>query len=112
MFASDPTSSSSRRTPLRAAGSKAIVRLQVLRMLICAFPYAMRHFHHEPDGPRNLDAAIRLLRRAGQEVPEVTKACIRWMNQDLGPGTSDLTRQTGKGYGLLDSIADAAAIRS
>jgi choline monooxygenase len=54
---------------------------------IYAFPYAdmVGTFIMIPTGPESSVLRFGYYGVEGRELPEVTKACIRWMNEELGP---------------------------
>lgn len=54
---------------------------------IYAFPYAdmVGTFIMMPTGPESSVLRFGYYGVEGRELPEVTKACIRWMNEELGP---------------------------
>jgi carnitine monooxygenase subunit len=66
---------------------------------IYAFPYAdmVGTFIMNPTGPESSMLRFGYYGAEGREMPEVTKACIRWMNQELGPEDIDLNKSNQKG---------------
>ena len=66
---------------------------------IYAFPYAdvVGTFIMNPIGPETSMLRFGYYGVQGRELPEVTKACIRWMNQDLGPEDIRLNTSNQKG---------------
>jgi carnitine monooxygenase subunit len=64
-----------------------------------AFPYAdvVGTFVMMPTGPETSMLRFGYYRVEGRELPEVTKSCIRWMNQDLGPEDIRLNASNQKG---------------
>lgn len=66
---------------------------------IYAFPYAdvVGTFIMNPTGPETSMLRFGYYGVQGREVPEVTKACIRWMNQELGPEDIRLNTSNQKG---------------
>jgi carnitine monooxygenase subunit len=66
---------------------------------IYAFPYAdmVGTFIMNPTGPETSTLRFGYYGAEGREMPEVTKACIRWMNQELGPEDIDLNKSNQKG---------------
>jgi choline monooxygenase len=64
-----------------------------------AFPYAdvVGTFIMNPTGPETSMLRFGYYSVQGREVPEVTKACIRWMNEDLGPEDIRLNTSNQKG---------------
>jgi choline monooxygenase len=66
---------------------------------IYAFPYAdmVGTFIMMPTGPETSVLRFGYYGVAGRKVPEVTQACIRWMNQDLGPEDIGLNKSNQKG---------------
>ncbi len=66
---------------------------------IYAFPYAdvVGTFIMNPTGPETSMLRFGYYGVQGRDVPEVTKACVRWMNQDLGPEDIRLNTSNQKG---------------
>jgi phenylpropionate dioxygenase-like ring-hydroxylating dioxygenase large terminal subunit len=66
---------------------------------IYAFPYAdmVGTFVMNPTGPETSMLRFGYYAAAGREMPEVTKACIRWMNQELGPEDIRLNKSNQRG---------------
>jgi phenylpropionate dioxygenase-like ring-hydroxylating dioxygenase large terminal subunit len=66
---------------------------------IYAFPYAdvVGTFIMNPTGPETSMLRFGYYAVQGKELPAVTKACIRWMNQDLGPEDIRLNTSNQKG---------------
>jgi choline monooxygenase len=66
---------------------------------IYAFPYAdmVGTFIMMPTGPETSVLRFGYYGVAGRKVPAVTQACIRWMNQDLGPEDIGLNKSNQKG---------------
>jgi phenylpropionate dioxygenase-like ring-hydroxylating dioxygenase large terminal subunit len=66
---------------------------------IYAFPYAdvVGTFIMNPTGPESSSLRFGYYGVEGRELPEVTKACIRWMNEDLGPEDIRLNVSNQKG---------------
>jgi choline monooxygenase len=66
---------------------------------IYAFPYAdvVGTFIMNPTGPETSMLRFGYYGVQGRELPEVTKACVRWMNQDLGPEDIQLNISNQKG---------------
>jgi choline monooxygenase len=66
---------------------------------IYAFPYAnmVGTFIMNPTGPETSMLRFGYYGVAGREMPEVTKACIRWMNEELGPEDINLNKSNQKG---------------
>ena len=66
---------------------------------IYAFPYAdvVGTFIMNPTGPETSMLRFGYYAVRGREVPAVTKACIRWMNQELGPEDIRLNTSNQKG---------------
>jgi choline monooxygenase len=66
---------------------------------IYAFPYAdmVGTFIMNPTGPETSTLRFGYYGVDGRSLPEVTKACIRWMNQDLGPEDIKLNVSNQKG---------------
>jgi carnitine monooxygenase subunit len=66
---------------------------------IYAFPYAdmVGTFIMNPTGPETSMLRFGYYGVEGREVPEVTRACIRWMNQYLGPEDINLNKSNQKG---------------
>lgn len=64
-----------------------------------AFPYAdmVGTFIMNPTGPETSMLRFGYYAPAGREMPSVTKACIRWMNEDLGPEDIRLNKSNQKG---------------
>jgi carnitine monooxygenase subunit len=63
------------------------------------FPYAdvVGTFIMNPTGPETSMLRFGYYAVKGRELPEVTKACVRWMNQDLGPEDIKLNVSNQKG---------------
>jgi carnitine monooxygenase subunit len=63
------------------------------------FPYAdvVGTFIMNPTGPESSMLRFGYYSVQGREIPEVTKACVRWMNQDLGPEDIKLNVSNQKG---------------
>ena len=63
------------------------------------FPYAdvVGTFVMNPTGPETSLLRFGYYAVEGREMPEVTKACVRWMNQDLGPEDIRLNVSNQKG---------------
>jgi choline monooxygenase len=70
---------------------------------IYAFPYAdvVGTFIMNPTGPETSVLRFGYYGVQGREMPEVTKACIRWMNQELGPEDIRLNVSNQKGLHSL-----------
>ena len=66
---------------------------------IYAFPYAdvVGTFIMNPTGPETSMLRFSYYSVQGRPIPEVTKACIRWMNEDLGPEDIELNKSNQKG---------------
>ncbi len=66
---------------------------------IYAFPYAdmVGTFIMNPTGPESSMLRFGYYAVDGRPMPEVTKACIRWMNEDLGPEDIRLNQSNQKG---------------
>jgi phenylpropionate dioxygenase-like ring-hydroxylating dioxygenase large terminal subunit len=66
---------------------------------IYAFPYAdmVGTFIMNPTGPESSMLRFGYYGVAGRELPAVTKACIRWMNEDLGPEDISLNHSNQRG---------------
>ena len=66
---------------------------------IYAFPYAdmVGTFIMNPTGPETSMLRFGYYGVAGRELPAVTKACIRWMNEDLGPEDIRLNHSNQRG---------------
>jgi carnitine monooxygenase subunit len=66
---------------------------------IYAFPYAdmVGTFVMNPTGPETSMLRFGYYGAAGRDMPEVTKACIRWMNEDLGPEDIRLNKSNQRG---------------
>lgn len=66
---------------------------------IYAFPYAdvVGTFIMNPTGPETSMLRFGYYAVQDREVPAVTKACIRWMNQELGPEDIRLNTSNQKG---------------
>ena len=66
---------------------------------IYAFPYAdvVGTFIMIPTGPETSILRFGYYGPEGRPVPEVTRACIRWMNEDLGPEDIQLNISNQKG---------------
>jgi carnitine monooxygenase subunit len=64
-----------------------------------AFPYAdmVGIFIMNPTGPETSMLRFGYYGIEGRELPEVTRACIRWMNQYLGPEDINLNKSNQKG---------------
>ncbi len=56
-------------------------------LIIYAFPYAdlVGTFIVTPTGPETSMLRFGYYAAEGRTLPEVTRACIKWMNEDLGP---------------------------
>ncbi len=63
------------------------------------FPYAdvVGTFIMNPTGPETSTLRFGYYGIEGRAMPEVTKACIRWMNEDLGPEDIRLNTSNQKG---------------
>ena len=70
---------------------------------IYAFPYAdlVGTFIMNPTGPETSLLRFGYYGVEGRELPDVTKACIRWMNEDLGPEDIRLNVSNQKGLRSL-----------
>ncbi len=70
---------------------------------IYVFPYAdvVGTFIMNPTGPETSSLRFGYYGVAGRALPEVTKACIRWMNEDLGPEDIRLNISNQKGLRSL-----------
>jgi len=70
---------------------------------IYAFPYAdvVGTFIMNPTGPETASLRFGYYGVAGRALPEVSKACIRWMNEDLGPEDIRLNVSNQKGLRSL-----------
>ena len=70
---------------------------------IYAFPYAdlVGTFIMNPTGPETSNLRFGYYGVEGREQSAVTKACIRWMNQDLGPEDIRLNISNQKGLRSL-----------
>jgi carnitine monooxygenase subunit len=87
---------------------------------IYVFPYAdvVGTFIMNPTGPETSSLRFGYYGVKGRPLPEVTKACMRWMNQDLGPEDIRLNVSNQKGlrsFGFERGryiIGDAFANRS
>jgi choline monooxygenase len=66
---------------------------------IYAFPYAdmVGTFIMNPTGPETSSLRFGYYGIEGRELPEVTKSCIRWMNEDLGPEDIRLNKSNQRG---------------
>ena len=66
---------------------------------IYAFPYAdvVGTFIMNPTGPETSMLRFGYYAVQGRDVPAVTKACVRWMNQELGPEDIRLNTSNQKG---------------
>jgi carnitine monooxygenase subunit len=66
---------------------------------IYAFPYAdmVGTFIMNSTGPETSMLRFGYYGVEGRAIPEVTKACIRWMNQELGPEDINLNKSNQKG---------------
>jgi phenylpropionate dioxygenase-like ring-hydroxylating dioxygenase large terminal subunit len=66
---------------------------------IYAFPYSdvVGTFIMTPTGPETSMLRFGYYGPKGRPVPDVTKACIRWMNEDLGPEDIRLNISNQKG---------------
>ncbi len=66
---------------------------------IYAFPYAdvVGTFIMNPTGPETSSLRFGYYGVEGRILPEVSKACIRWMNEDLGPEDIRLNVSNQKG---------------
>ena len=63
------------------------------------FPYAdvVGTFIMNPTGPETSSLRFGYYGPRGRDLPEVTRACIRWMNEDLGPEDIRLNVSNQKG---------------
>jgi carnitine monooxygenase subunit len=70
---------------------------------IYAFPYAdmVGTFIMNPTGPESSMLRFGYYGVAGRELPAVTKACIRWMNEHLGPEDIRLNHSNQRGLHSL-----------
>ena len=70
---------------------------------VYAFPYAdvVGTFIMNPTGPESSVLRFGYYGVAGRELPAVTKACIRWMNEELGPEDIRLNVSNQKGLRSL-----------
>lgn len=70
---------------------------------IYVFPYSdvVGTFIMNPTGPESSMLRFGYYAPAGRVIPDVTKACIRWMNQDLGPEDIKLNISNQKGLKSL-----------
>lgn len=70
---------------------------------IYVFPYAdmVGTFIMNPTGPETSSLRFGYYGVEGRELCEVTKACIRWMNEDLGPEDIKLNISNQKGLRSL-----------
>jgi choline monooxygenase len=70
---------------------------------IYVFPYAdmVGTFIMNPTGPETSSLRFGYYGIKGRELPEVTQACIRWMNEDLGPEDIKLNISNQKGLRSL-----------
>ena len=70
---------------------------------IYAFPYAdvVGTFIMNPTGPESSSLRFGYYGVEGRALPEVSKACIRWMNEDLGPEDIKLNISNQKGLRSL-----------
>jgi phenylpropionate dioxygenase-like ring-hydroxylating dioxygenase large terminal subunit len=70
---------------------------------IYAFPYAdvVGTFIMNPTGPETSSLRFGYYGVAGRPLSEVTQACIRWMNEDLGPEDIRLNISNQKGLRSL-----------
>jgi len=85
---------------------------------IYAFPYAdmVGTFIMNPTGPESSMLRFGYYGAEGRELPDVTKACIRWMNEELGPEDIRLNKSNQRGlrsfgfdrgrYVIADGIAN------
>jgi choline monooxygenase len=66
---------------------------------VYAFPYAdvVGTFIMNPTGPETSMLRFGYYAVEGRAIPEVTKACIRWMNEELGPEDIQLNISNQKG---------------
>jgi choline monooxygenase len=66
---------------------------------VYAFPYAdvVGTFIMNPTGPQTSSLRFGYYGVEGRPLPEVTQACIRWMNEDLGPEDIRLNVSNQKG---------------
>jgi phenylpropionate dioxygenase-like ring-hydroxylating dioxygenase large terminal subunit len=66
---------------------------------IYAFPYAdmVGTFIMNPTGAESSVLRFGYYAAAGKVMPDVTRACIRWMNEDLGPEDIKLNKSNQKG---------------
>jgi carnitine monooxygenase subunit len=66
---------------------------------IYAFPYAdmVGTFIMNPTGPESSLLRFGYYGVEGRELPDVTKACIRWMNEELGPEDIRLNKSNQRG---------------
>lgn len=66
---------------------------------IYAFPYAdmVGTFIMDPTGPETSMLRFGYYGVEGREIPKVTAACIRWMNQELGPEDINLNKSNQMG---------------
>ena len=70
---------------------------------IYAFPYSdvVGTFIMNPTGPESSNLRFGYYGVEGRALPEVTQACIRWMNQELGPEDIRLNMSNQKGLKSL-----------
>ena len=70
---------------------------------VYAFPYSdvVGTFIMNPTGPETSTLRFGYYGVEGREIPAVTKACIRWMNEDLGPEDIRLNISNQKGLKSL-----------
>ncbi len=70
---------------------------------VYAFPYAdvVGTFIMTPTGPESSMLRFGYYGVAGRELPELTRACIRWMNEELGPEDIRLNVSNQKGLRSL-----------
>jgi choline monooxygenase len=70
---------------------------------IYVFPYAdlVGTFIMNPTGPESSSLRFGYYGVAGRPLPEATKACMRWMNEDLGPEDIKLNISNQKGLRSL-----------
>jgi phenylpropionate dioxygenase-like ring-hydroxylating dioxygenase large terminal subunit len=66
---------------------------------IYAFPYAdmVGTFIMNPTGPESSMLRFGYYGVEGRDLPQVTKACIRWMNEELGPEDIRLNKSNQRG---------------
>jgi carnitine monooxygenase subunit len=70
---------------------------------IYAFPYAdmVGTFIMNPTGPESSMLRFGYYGVEGRDLPQVTKACIRWMNEELGPEDIRLNKSNQRGLRSL-----------